>query len=204
MKLEFKILYGLLAVAAVLFFMLAGRPGTGNYVKISEYNPVLGQEDAPVTFSVFGDYKCSYTKQLFEEVLPQLKESYIDTGKVKLVYKHLVAHEESKIAAEASLCAHDQGKFWPFVSIILENTEEWSQGGNITFDKYANELGLDENAFSDCLDQHSHRIHVEKDYDEGKELGVSGTPTFFINGMKIEGLIALEKFKDVLSKFTYS
>jgi protein-disulfide isomerase len=204
MKLEFKILYGLLAVVAVLFFMFAGRPGTGNYVRISEYNPVLGQEDAPVTFAVFGDYQCSYTNQFFEEVLPQLKESYIDTGKVKLAYKHFPTPEESKIAAEASLCAHDQGKFWPFVSLVLENREEWSQEGNMNFDKYANEIGLDENTFSDCLDQHSHRIHVEEDYNEGNELGVSGTPTFFINGMKIEGLIPFEKFKDVLSKFTYS
>lgn len=201
MKLEFKILYGLLAVIAVLFFIFAGRPGTGNYVKISEYNPVLGQSDAPITFAVFGDYQCGYTKQFFEEVFPQLKESYIDTGKVKLVYKHFPVREESKIEAEASLCAHDQGKFWPFVSLLFEKREEWSQEDNITFDKYVNELGLDENTFSNCLDQHSHRAHVEEDYDEGSELGIPGTPTFFINGMKVEGFLPFEDFEALLSKF---
>ncbi len=183
--------------------MFAGRPGSANYVRISDSDPILGRSDAPVTIVVFGDYQCGYTKQFFDEIYPQLKSKYIDEGKVKLVYKQFPLKEGTRDASEASLCANDQGKFWSYIDIILDRKKEWNQEGNTAFVKYAGELELNENAFSNCLDQHLHRSDIEKDYAYGQELEVSGTPTFFINGLRIRGIIPLEDFENVLSKFRY-
>lgn len=191
-----------MVAVAVLFFMFAGRLGSGNYVRISDSDPFLGQSDAPVTVVVFGDYQCGYTKKFFKELLPELKESYIDTGKVRLIYKQISSDEETRIDAEALLCAQDQGKFWPFVSLFLDKMEEWGHGDNETFNKYAAELGLDESEFFGCLNQHKYRTQVLQDSDEGKRMHVSGTPTFFINSLKIEGVLPFEEFENILSKFS--
>lgn len=204
MKLKLKILSGLLVVIIVLFFIFTGRSSSEDFVQISEYNPVLGQNNAPVTVAIFGDSMCGYTRKFFEEVFPQLKESYIDTGKVKFVYKQFPPSDESKIEAEALLCAHDQGKFWSFISLFFEKRGEWEQEDNATFNKYTSELRLDKDIFLNCLNQHLHRTHVEEDYNEGIKLDVSKTPTFFINGMMIVGMNSFEDFEDILSKFTYN
>jgi protein-disulfide isomerase len=203
MELKLSMLGGLVVIVGILFFIFAGGSGPGNYVRISDSDPVLGRDDAPVTVVVFGDYRCGYTEKFFEELLPQLKEAYIDTGKVRLVYKQISDEEESRIEAEASLCAHDQGKFWPFVSLLFDKKEEWGRGENETFDEYVNELGLDEDEFSACLKNNAHRTQIEQDFDEGKRLGVSGTPTFFINSLKVEGVLPFGEFEDILSKFSY-
>lgn len=205
MKFESKMSYVLLALlvlSAVLFFTFTGRPGSGNFIQISDSDPVLGRNDAPVTVVIFGDYQCGYTKQFFDEIYPKLKEEYIDKGKVKLLYKQFPVHNEVWFAGEVSLCAHDQGKFWPYISILFDRMKEWSQD-NTTFVRYANELGLDENTFLNCLNQHKYRDRVEEDYAYGRELSVSGTPTSFINGLMIKGATSVEEFESVLLKFSY-
>lgn len=199
-------LYGFLALlilVAVLFFVFAGRFNSDNFVQISESDPTLGRSDAPVTFVVFGDYRCVYTKQFFNESYSQLKSEYIDTGKMRIVYKQFPLGEGTRSVEEASLCANEQGKFWSYIPFIFERGEEWSQEGNTAFVRYAKELGLNENTFSDCLEQHTYLAQVENNYDEGRRLAVSGTPTFFINGMMINGVVPLEEFEDILSKFSY-
>lgn len=203
MELKSKVLAGVLVLAAVSFFVFIEGSGSGNVVQISGSGPLLGQNDAPVTIVVFGDYQCKYTKQFFDEVYPQLKESYIDTGKANLVYRQYPVHGGTWDAANAALCAHDQGKFWSYNSIILNREDEWSQEGNASFNKYANELNLDEKIFLNCFEQNTHRVQIENDRSEGKELDVSGTPTFFINGIVIKGHVPFEEFESVLLKFRY-
>lgn len=204
MKLKLKVLGGLLVVIAVLFFIFTSKSVSGDFIQISEYNPILGQSNAPVTIAIFGDSMCGYTKKFFEDVFPQLKESYIDTGKVKFVYKQFPPSDKSKIEAGALLCANDQGKFWPFISLLFEKRGEWEQEDNATFNKYTSELGLNKNIFLNCLDQHLHRMHVEEDYNEGIKLDVSKTPTFFINSRMIVGMNSFEDLEDILSKFAYN
>lgn len=203
MEMKSKALAGVLVLAAVLFFVFTEGSGSGNLVRISGSGPLLGRSNAPVTIVVFGDYQCKYTKQFFDEAYPRLKESYIDTGKVNLVYRQYPVHGGTWDAANAALCAHDQGKFWPYNSIIINREKEWSQEGKDTFKEYANELGLDAGVFSDCLEKDKHRAQAQKDFNDGKELGVSGTPTFFINGVIIKGFVPFERFESVLSKFRF-
>lgn len=203
MEMKSKALAGVLVLAAVSFFVFIEGSGSGNLVQISESDPILGQRDAPVAIVMFGDYQCRYTKQFFDEAYTKLKEEYIDTGRVKLVYKQFPVHTGTWDAANAALCALDQGKFWPYNSIILNREREWSQEGTSSFKEYADELGLDSEAFYDCLEKDKHHAQVQKDFSDGKELNVSGTPTFFINGIVIRGIVPFENFERVLLKFRY-
>lgn len=208
MKSEFKILIGSLLVVVVLFFAFANMLGSEKSVEISDYDPVLGQPDAPVTFVMFGDYKCGYTRSFFEETFPKLKENYIDTGRVRFVYKQFPLGEDSWTEAEASLCANQQGKFWSFISALFESREQTTEE-NMSSDKYANEMriaseiGLDENDFYDCLLQGANQAQIQRDVDEADRLKVAGTPTSYINGLKVEGAVPFEDFVSVLSKFSY-
>jgi len=208
MKSEFKILIDLLLVVVVLFFAFANMLGSERSVEISDHDPVLGQPGAPVTFVMFGDYKCGHTRTFFEETFPKLKEKYIDTGKIKFVYKQLLLGDDSWAEAEASLCANQQGKFWPFISALFESREQTTEE-NTSSDKYANEirialeLGLDENEFYDCLMQGANKALIQQNVEEAERLKIAGTPTSLINGLKVEGAVPFEDFESVLSKFSY-
>ena len=210
LKASSYILLILVVVSGVLFFILAGKTGTGKIVQVSESDPSQGWREAPVTVVIFGDYKCGYTKQFFDEIYPWLKEKYIDPGKVWFVYKQFPRTETARRASEASLCAHDQGKFWAYNTVLLERIDEWSQRistseaeelFNPILGQYANELGLDEKTFLDCLSQHSHKVKIDQDYAYGEELGVSKTPALFVNSFMIDGTPSSGDFEAVLSKF---
>jgi len=201
MKHEFKILFGILAASAVLFLMFAGRAGTPDKVRITAEDPSIGRTDAPVTIVVFGDFMCHYTKDFYEQIFPSIKERYVDSGKVKIVYKHFATEERSKIESEASLCANDQGKFWQFASLAFNRTGADEQNQTLYLTGYAEAIGLDLSEFSSCIANRVHRDDVAMDYDEGLRLKIPGTPTFFVNGLKIEGHVPVERFDEVLSKF---
>ena len=125
-------------------------------------------------------------------------QSYIDSGKVNLVYKHSAfLGQESVWAAQAAECAADQGKFWEYHDLLFDK----QTGENIgTFTKenliaYAKELGLDSAKFDPCLQNDETLQRVESDTNEGRQVGVSGTPTFFINGKPLVGAQPAEVFK---------
>jgi protein-disulfide isomerase len=145
---------------------------------------------------------CHYTKDFYEQIFPSIKERYVDSGKVKIVYKHFATEERSKIESEASLCANDQGKFWQFSSSIFGDVNNAS-GKNQTayLNKYAEEAGMDMGVFSACMNTHAHDYDVERGYDEGMVLGIPGTPTFFINGYRIDGQMPFERFEEIFSEF---
>nr|MCK4930072.1 thioredoxin domain-containing protein [Nanoarchaeota archaeon] len=206
--------WGLVVLVVLLFLIFAYRIDSSKVVKISDHDPVTGIDDAPVTVVMFGSYHCSVSRQFFDEIYPWLKEQYVDTAKVKFVYKNFYAsHDFEKIlAAEASLCAHEQGMFWPYNSILFDRGKEWSQKisaseaeelFNPVFGKYATELGLDEKMFLECLYSHKYRAYIWESYDYAGDLGASKTPAFFINGLLIDGLPSLEDFESVLLKFSY-
>ena len=205
--------WGIVILIVVLVLVFASRSGSSKAVEISDHDPVIGRDNAPITIMMFGIHSCTYSAEFFKEIYPWLKEEYIDTGKAKFVYKNFYASLKKATAGEAVLCAHDQGMFLPYNSVLFERSGEWGKNLgemsieeiiNSTFAQYANELGLDEKIFLECLSQHRYRDHVVKDYGYAAELGVSKPPTFFINDLMIEGLPLLEDFKSVLLKFKHN
>jgi protein-disulfide isomerase len=125
-------------------------------------------------------------------------QSYIDSGKVNLVYKHAVLlGEESAWAAQAAECAADQGKFWEYHDLLFDRWNGENQG---TFAKanligFAQELQLDMDKFEPCLMNDETLQRVAVDMQEGRQARVSGTPTFFINGKPLVGAQPAETFQ---------
>ena len=160
-------------------------------------DPVLGDKNAPVTLIEFSDYECPFCKRHFDQVYPEIKKDYIDTGKVKLVYRDypLDFHPNAQKAAEASECAHAQGKFWEMHDKLFENQ------ASLSIDNYktwAKDLGLDTAKFNDCLDKGTYADEVKKDLADGQAAGVSGTPGFFVNHQIISGAVPYAVFKTTI------
>lgn len=169
-------------------------------------DPSLGKKDAPVTMIEFSDFQCPFCRKFYKETLPQIKKEYIDTGRVKFVYRDfpLDFHQGAKPAAEGAECARDQNKFWEMHDAIFNEQEKQGQG-TIQFTKtdvikWAGEIGLDMSKFNQCLDSGKYKQEVEKDIADGLAAGVNGTPATFINGRLVSGAQPLAAFKAVIDE----
>ncbi len=169
----------------------------------------IGSEDAPVVILEISDLQCPYCRRHHTEVWPEFKEKYVDTGKVRVIFKHLLGHDKSEPAAEAAECAGNQGELFSFVDLLYERTDEWTrQDGDAlwdTFKGYAEELGLDTAAFNTCLDDHEMQEKVRQDHRLVLQANVRGTPTFIViaNGQvlgRIPGFIPMEQWDKVMQQ----
>jgi len=159
--------------------------------------PSKGPEYAPVTIVKFEDYQCPFCKQI-QPTVTELLSRY--NGKVRLVHKDLpldTIHPQARQAAEAARCADEQGKFWSYHDILHANSPSASQEN---LKSYAKEVGLDVNAFDRCLASGKFKAVVQRDLIDGAQLGVTGTPTFFINGREISGNQPLEIFGAIIDE----
>jgi len=174
-------------------------------VKVSvDDDVVLGNPKASVTIIEFSDFQCSFCRKFWKETLPSIKRDYIDTGKVRFVYRDfpLPFHSGAKLAAEFTECAEDQGKFWEMHDVIFEEQEK--QGtGTISFSQqdllnWAGKIGLNTQQLNQCMASGKYSSEVEKDIEDGKALGVNGTPMFFINGKAFIGAQPYSVFQEAL------
>lgn len=157
----------------------------------------LGIQTAPVTIVEFSDYYCPFSKRFNNETLPKIKANYIDTGKVRYIYRDLAMSTHSN-ASEAAECAGEQNKYWEMHDKLFE---QGVSGGVDTFKQYAADIGLNTTNFNSCLDSGTMADEVENDVDEGHALGVFGTPTFLINNDKIVGAQSYEDFEEVIESY---
>ena len=160
-------------------------------------DPMMGDANAPVTIVEFSDFECPFCGKFYSETLRQLKNEYIDTGKVKLIYRDfpLDFHQNAQKAAEAAECADDQEKFWEMHDVIFENQRSLSVS---SLKQFAGQIGLDTGEFNSCLDSGKHSGEVQNDFREGASYGVSGTPSFFINGIQLVGAQPFSAFKQII------
>lgn len=156
--------------------------------------PVLGPSDAPITIVEFSDFQCPYCKRA-QSTLSEVMKKY--EGKVKLVYRDfpLANHPDAIDAARAARCAGEQGKFWEYHDQIFANQSKLKRDD---LKKYAADLSLNQQPFDACLDSDRYAAEVQRDMDDGQKLGVSGTPTFFIEGRRLTGAQPLEKFTELI------
>ena len=179
------------------------RAAQGNRrVQVStDGDPVLGSPDAPITLVEFSDFQCTFCTRFFFQTEPALKTKYIDTGKVKLIYKDLAINgRESTFAAQAAQCAHDQGKFWEYHDLLFHKRTGYNDG---TFTRnnlklYAQEIGLNQSEFSTCVDSQKHKDTVEADRGIALAVGARGTPTFFVNGVVLVGAQPFQIFEQII------
>src|SRR3989344_9209299 len=170
-------------------------PPTNIELDLDDDGALKGDADAEVTIIEFSDFECPFCGRFYSETLPQIVKNYIDTGKVNIVYKDfpLPFHPSAKIAAIASECAEEQGKFWEMHDKLFEGQSSWgNQGPSVSvplFKQYAADLKLDTTKFNSCLDSEKYSSEVDEDMAEAGSY-VSGTPSFFI-GNKDDGFTLL-------------
>ena len=163
-------------------------------VQVEATGPSKGPASAPVTIVEFSDFQCPYCGMATKE-LHQVMGQYGD--KVRLVFRNfpLDFHKQAQKAAEAGLCAQEQGKFWEMHDKMFENQRELEVE---KLKEYAKGLGLDAAKFDQCLDSGKMAEQIKKDQAAGEALGVTGTPAFVINGIFRGGALQAEQFKQLI------
>ena len=164
-------------------------------------SPIMGNSNAPITILEWGDYQCTFCYKFHQNTLNTIQEDFINTGKVKLVFKDFPLNgPDSLLAAEAAYCAEDQEKYWQYHDELYKN---WGgeRTGWITresLDNFANAVNLDLSEFNKCLDEHKYQNKVNAMHEFGKNIGIDATPSFLVfNGekiIKIRGNQPLEVF----------
>lgn len=221
-KWAFIVLIGFIIVGVLAFMggrltgnVVADTPGTttGNLEEATiDDDPMLGSEDAQVTIIAFSDYQCPFCRKFETESFPSIKENFIDTGKVRFVYRDfpLPFHAAAEISAEAAHCAgefSDEAYWAMHDKIVAEQNilDSGSATGAVTktvdygaaeLKQWAKSLGYD---ISSCLDSGKYKDEVAKDLADGQASGVQGTPTFFINGQLISGAQPYSVFESAIN-----
>jgi protein-disulfide isomerase len=202
-----------LIVLLAILFLLFNR-GKGEY--ISSDSPILGNLNASVSVIEFSDYECPFCQAAeganqeaisslkqsnpnWEAPIPKVIEEYVNTGKVRLVFRQFPVHG-NRYPALASKCAQEQGKFWEYQKILFENYNALEA---TDLKKYAVDLNLNASQFNECFDSGKYMESIQNDLNDGQGLGVDGTPTFFVGNNetgyeKIVGANSFSVFKEAI------
>jgi len=204
-----------IVILGVVFFVLSGKSPTGNVVnqpgvqlpseptaKIivnTKGDPVKGDKDAPVEFVEFTDYECPFCQRHFLQSGSTI-ESRVKAGDIKLITKDypLPFHTQAQRAAESAHCARDQGgdlKYYEMHDLLFS---DGVANGEADFKSYAKQIGLDSAKFASCLSSGKFADDVKADLEYGSQIGVGGTPAFFINGRIISGACPAQTFTSAI------
>lgn len=165
-------------------------------IPIDEDDPALGAEDAPITIVEFADFQCPYCQRHAQETYPQLVAQYGD--QIRFVYKDfplISIHPEAYPSALAAQCANEQDMFWEYHDLLFTGGLELGAASYVT---YAEQLGLDMAEFNACVEEERYSDRVQADYNFASQLGVSSTPTFFINGIAVIGAQPFSVFAEII------
>lgn len=165
---------------------------------------VLGKEDAPITIVEYASLTCPHCAHFDQDVLPQLKKDWIDTGKAKLVLRDFPLDESALLAATVARC-EPADKFYGFVDTLFKTQDEWvaSKDPRPALQRLSQLGGMSKKEFTACIDDKARQDKVvQSRFVAANQLGVDSTPTFFINGTKFDGAPTAEAFNKVLSSLS--
>jgi protein-disulfide isomerase len=153
-----------------------------------------GPAGAPVTIVEFSDYQCPYCSRA-EVTVEEVLKKY--GSKIRVVYRDypLKFHQNAETAAMGAECAEEQGKFWEMHKAMFANQQKLAAADLV---ETAGSIGVDKEKFKTCLDSGKYRAEVQKDFEDGMKAGVSGTPTFFINGIPVVGARSVDSFSEII------
>jgi protein-disulfide isomerase len=190
----------------VLYGLPAAPGATGTTAPASDAKPVdvdvrgrpaFGPEDAKVTMVEFVDFECPFCGRYARDTFPRLEREYGD--RIRYVSRHfpLQIHANARGAAEAAECAHRQGRYWEYHRVLFQNQKALDRKALIAHARHA---GLDVAKLRDCLAARDVLPVVQKDVDDGRRYGVTGTPAFFIDGRLVKGAVPYEQLKAELDR----
>jgi len=148
-------------------------------------SPLLGNIDAPITLVEFGDYQCFFCNKFFHDTEERLFQNYVDTGKVKVIFKDFtIIGPDSINAAHGAHCANEQEKFWEYHDILYNNwtgeNNGWAASENLL--AFANQINLDIVEWSQCMLDKRYQQTITSSSNDARTLGLTGTPGFFVIG----------------------
>lgn len=158
----------------------------------------MGDPDAPVLIEEFSDFQCSYCRVFHETTFRTIVEEYVAAGKARVVFRNYpVIGPESLAAANASMCAAEQDKFWEFSSILFANQNGHDTGGFSTrrLEAFADTIGLNIDEFNACLREDRYQGQIQEDIQAGVLKGIDSTPSFIVNGALMVGALPYETFQ---------
>jgi len=163
---------------------------------------VMGSDSAPVTLVEFSDFQCQYCAVFRTKVFPRIKTKFIDTGKLRFIHRHLPLsfHKNARSAAQAAVCAGDQGQYWALSDLLFSRASCLDCQGVMEFSKT---LNLDRNKFEACMSSNSHIAEIEEDIESAGRLDIEGTPSFVlgttkeksVDGIVLRGIMPFAKFE---------
>jgi protein-disulfide isomerase len=166
----------------------------------------LGDANAPATIDVFEDFQCPACRRFTESTEPLIIQNLVSTGNARYVFHHYpfldgdgVGSGESDQAANASMCANEQDKFWEMHSILFANWNGENKGAfsNRRLQAMAESIGLDMDAFNSCFNANKYEAEIQADFELGGNMGVSGTPTVFVNGQRVGAPGQVPSYQDI-------
>ena len=195
-------------IAIIWYIGVPGVIGSASEVKIDpnleRYDvpvdgyPSIGPADAQITLVEFSDYQCPFCEKWYQEVYSRLQNDY--AGKIRIVYRDFplyAIHPDSESAAEAAHCAGEQQAYWTYHDALFGG--KYGLGAS-AYEKYATDLGLKLDQFKECISTRRFKSKVDANVKFASNLGVSSTPTFFLNGMAIVGAQPYDVFKQIIDK----
>ena len=173
-------------------------------LQLADAGRIQGSPSAPVWLVEISDFQCPYCKQWHDQVYPAIKRDYIDRGIVRMAYVHLPLniHPNAGPAAETSLCASVQNRFWPVHDKLFDTQERWAtmQDPSALFDSLALAAGVDEGPYRDCMRSGIMRRVINGDRSRANASGVTSTPWFFVGNEPIRGMAPLDAYRQAIER----
>jgi protein-disulfide isomerase len=207
---------GLITLGAVLVVLAVVWPQLRPVGEIVTVTPAalpnadglsLGDSNVEVTIDIFEDFQCPACRKFTENTEPLIIQNLVATGKARYVF-HLYpfldgdgvgSSGESDQAANAAMCANEQDKFWEMHSILFANWNGENRGAfsNRRLQAMAESIGLDMDAFNSCFNTNQYETELQADFDLGEQMGVSGTPTIFVNGRRVGQANTVPSYQEI-------
>lgn len=193
-------------IAAVLFLVLRPKPALGTSDAAAGARFAIGSPEAKVTVVDFSNYLCGHCRDHANDVLPLIKRDYIDTGKVRYVFRDFPFGGQENVirAGEAAACAADNNLYFEYHQALFRAQMRWAGLRGEALDGYfadlAGQIGMTPASFLQCLKSGSKRAGVLADQKLATDLGLTGTPTFFVNGEKYTGQRPYDSWREILDK----
>jgi protein-disulfide isomerase len=177
---------GIAAIVAVVVVVLLSNGGSSSSGARATPGPphtapqsdaTGGLDTAPVTLVEYFRFDCSHCADFASQTEPSIEKDYVDTGKLRIVFRPLALEGDVLTASEAALCAGEQNRYWDYHDLVFANPLRFSKSD---LKAYAKDLGLDANAFNSCLDSDKYKEQVVSETNEVLQNGVNSTPTFFV------------------------
>jgi protein-disulfide isomerase len=200
-KQKLYIILGVIGVAVIIaaLLIIPSLQPVGDIVTITPHERpmvdgrAMGDPNAPVTIEVYEDFQCPACKTFSEQIEPQVVDAYVTTGDVYYIYRHFpfiddrAPRNESDQAANASMCARDENRFWDYHDMLFANWNGENQGAfsDSRLVAFAEALGLEMESFNQCFNANLNKDEIDADLQSGRDSGVNGTPSVIVNGKMI-------------------